>query len=149
MLTLICWISANVRIDIVFGWDNMRDRTAEGTTRFFYCFEAMQIIRSVQTFYFFARKNKLRGSICFLGGIALVFARYPFIGMLVEAFGFLNLFGYVCTSVSDGYVPMWIVQRLLSCDIDFPTTNAGHRHFPQSTVCERGKPSSLRQQSGY
>jgi len=51
------------------------------------------VIGPQKTFYFFARKNKLRGSICFLGGIALVFARYPFIGMLVEAFGFLNLFG--------------------------------------------------------
>jgi hypothetical protein len=48
-----------------------------------------------QTFYFFARKNKLRGTICFLGGIALVFCRYPFWGMLIEGFGFLNLFGSV------------------------------------------------------
>ena len=46
-----------------------------------------------QTVAFFARKNKLRGTACFMGGIVLVFLRYPFWGMLIEAFGFLNLFG--------------------------------------------------------
>jgi hypothetical protein len=35
----------------------------------------------------------LRGTTCFLGGILLVFLKYPFIGMIVETFGFLNLFG--------------------------------------------------------
>lgn len=32
-----------------------------------------------------------------MGGILLVFLRYPFWGMLIEAFGFLNLFGWVET----------------------------------------------------
>lgn len=52
------------------------------------------IIGPHKTFYFFARKNKLRGTICFLGGIIIVIVlKRPFIGILVEAFGFLNLFG--------------------------------------------------------
>ncbi|KAG8214003.1 Got1-domain-containing protein, partial [Butyriboletus roseoflavus] len=51
------------------------------------------IIGPHKTFYFFARKQKLRGTICFLGGVLLVFIKYPFIGMIVETFGFLNLFG--------------------------------------------------------
>ncbi|KAF8335884.1 Got1-domain-containing protein [Cantharellus anzutake] len=51
------------------------------------------IIGPQKTLYFFARKQKIRGSICFLGGIILVFLKWPFIGMIVEAFGFLNLFG--------------------------------------------------------
>ncbi|CCA72439.1 probable GOT1-Membrane protein required for ER to Golgi transport [Serendipita indica DSM 11827] len=51
------------------------------------------IIGPQKTFYFFARKNKLRGTICFFGGILLVFFKRPFIGMIVETFGFLNLFG--------------------------------------------------------
>ena len=60
------------------------------------------IIGPQKTFYFFARKQKLRGTVCFLGGILLVFFKYPFIGMIVETFGFLNLFGcflfpLVCT----------------------------------------------------
>ncbi|TDL26208.1 Got1-domain-containing protein [Rickenella mellea] len=51
------------------------------------------IIGPQKTFYFFARKQKLRGTVCFLGGILLVFLKWPFVGMLVETFGFLNLFG--------------------------------------------------------
>lgn len=51
------------------------------------------IIGPTKTFYFFARKNKLRGSVCFLGGVLLVFLKWPFVGMIVETFGFLNLFG--------------------------------------------------------
>ncbi|KAG1767489.1 vesicle transport protein [Suillus placidus] len=52
------------------------------------------IIGPQKTFYFFARKQKLRGTACFIGGILLVFMKYAFIGMVVEIFGFLNLFGY-------------------------------------------------------
>jgi hypothetical protein len=51
------------------------------------------IIGPQKTFYFFARKQKLRGSLCFVGGILLVFLKWPFIGMIIETFGFLNLFG--------------------------------------------------------
>ncbi|KIJ67865.1 hypothetical protein HYDPIDRAFT_179986 [Hydnomerulius pinastri MD-312] len=51
------------------------------------------IIGPNKTFYFFARKQKLRGTLCFFGGVMLVFFKYPFIGMIVETFGFLNLFG--------------------------------------------------------
>ncbi|KAG2179023.1 hypothetical protein INT43_001872 [Umbelopsis isabellina] len=39
------------------------------------------------------RREKIRGTICFLGGILLVFLRWPFVGFGVEIFGFLNLFG--------------------------------------------------------
>ncbi|KAJ8518053.1 hypothetical protein ONZ45_g4817 [Pleurotus djamor] len=51
------------------------------------------IIGPQKTFYFFARKQKIRGTVCFLGGILLVFLKWPFIGVVVEVFGFLNLFG--------------------------------------------------------
>ncbi|KAI1796498.1 Got1-domain-containing protein [Ganoderma leucocontextum] len=51
------------------------------------------IIGPSKTFYFFARKQKLRGTVCFIGGILLVFCKWPFIGVIVETFGFLNLFG--------------------------------------------------------
>ncbi|KAH9971102.1 hypothetical protein BGW80DRAFT_1323734, partial [Lactifluus volemus] len=40
------------------------------------------------TFYLFARRNKLRGTVCFLGGILFVFLKWPAIGVLVEMFGF-------------------------------------------------------------
>ncbi|KAF9528542.1 vesicle transport protein [Crepidotus variabilis] len=51
------------------------------------------IIGPHKTFYFFARKQKIRGTVCFFGGILLVFFKWPFVGMVVETFGFLNLFG--------------------------------------------------------
>jgi len=51
------------------------------------------IIGPTKTLYFFARKQKLRGTFCFLGGVALIFLKWPIIGISVEAFGFINLFG--------------------------------------------------------
>ncbi|KZT08380.1 Got1-domain-containing protein [Laetiporus sulphureus 93-53] len=51
------------------------------------------IIGPHKTVTFFARKQKLRGTMCFLGGILLVFIKWPFIGVIVETLGFLNLFG--------------------------------------------------------
>ncbi|OQR96031.1 vesicle transporter GOT1B [Thraustotheca clavata] len=46
-----------------------------------------------RTIKFFTRKDRWRGIVCFLGGIFLVMIRYPIIGMCVQSFGFLNLFG--------------------------------------------------------
>ncbi|EST06802.1 Vesicle transport protein, Got1/SFT2-like protein [Kalmanozyma brasiliensis GHG001] len=51
------------------------------------------LIGPQKTFYFFARKQKIRGTICFFTGMILVFCKWAVIGMLVEGFGFLNLFG--------------------------------------------------------
>lgn len=39
------------------------------------------------------RRDRLRGTICFFLGIALVIFRWGIVGMLLEGFGFLNLFG--------------------------------------------------------
>jgi len=44
-------------------------------------------------YFFFRRPDKLRGTICFLGGIVVVLLGYPVTGMLVELFGIVNLFG--------------------------------------------------------
>ena len=46
-----------------------------------------------KTFIFFKRPSKLRGTFCFLGGILLVLVGWPVVGMVVEVFGILNLFG--------------------------------------------------------
>ena len=46
-----------------------------------------------KTLIFFKRPAKLRGTICFLGGIVLVLIKWPVVGMVVEVFGILNLFG--------------------------------------------------------
>jgi hypothetical protein len=46
-----------------------------------------------KTLIFFKRPSKLRGTGCFLGGILLVLVGWPVVGMVVEVFGILNLFG--------------------------------------------------------
>ncbi|KAJ1656450.1 Golgi Transport [Dispira simplex] len=51
------------------------------------------IIGVQKAFYFFVRPGKIKGSICFFAGILLVFIKWPIIGLLVEVFGFINLFG--------------------------------------------------------
>jgi hypothetical protein len=53
----------------------------------------MMIIGAKKTFRFFFQKRKIKGTSCFLGGIGLVLLGWPVVGMCVEGFGFLNLFG--------------------------------------------------------
>jgi len=51
------------------------------------------VIGTRKTVVFFFQRRKIRGTICFLGGILLVIIGWPFIGIVVEVFGFINLFG--------------------------------------------------------
>jgi len=51
------------------------------------------IIGLQKTFVFFFQQRKLKGTIPFLGGIFLVIIGWPFVGMVMEIFGFINLFG--------------------------------------------------------
>jgi hypothetical protein len=51
------------------------------------------LIGARQALVFFGRRAKIRGTICFFSGILLVLFKYPIIGMLLEGFGILNLFG--------------------------------------------------------
>ncbi|KAJ1916966.1 Golgi Transport, partial [Tieghemiomyces parasiticus] len=57
------------------------------------------IIGVQKSVYFFTRPGKIRGSVCFFFGILLVLVKWPIIGLLVETFGFINLFG---SSVASG-----------------------------------------------
>jgi len=90
------------------------------------------VIGPQKTFYFFARKQKLRGTFCFLGGIILVFVRYPFWGMLIEAFGFLNLFGDFFPVVITFLRQLPIIGRFLSLPVirQFTDRVAGVRQSP-------------------
>jgi hypothetical protein len=45
-----------------------------------------------QTVKFFVRPRNQRGAFCFLFGLALVLYGWPFIGLLVEGYGFIALF---------------------------------------------------------
>eukprot|EP00842_Homolaphlyctis_polyrhiza_P005505 jgi/Hompol1/5956/HPOL_004775-RA len=51
------------------------------------------IIGFSNTVVFFSRKGKLAGTVCFFLGVVLVFLKWPFVGVCVECFGFINLFG--------------------------------------------------------
>lgn len=51
------------------------------------------IIGLQKTFYFFARPQKARGSLCFVLGIVLILMKRSFIGFAIECFGILALFG--------------------------------------------------------
>eukprot|EP01090_Pellita_catalonica_P018849 TRINITY_DN621_c0_g1_i2.p1 TRINITY_DN621_c0_g1~~TRINITY_DN621_c0_g1_i2.p1 ORF type:complete len:111 (-),score=3.04 TRINITY_DN621_c0_g1_i2:291-623(-) len=54
------------------------------------------VIGLKKTYSFFFQWRKIRGTVCFLGGIFLVIIGWAFVGMIIEVFGFINLFGY-CT----------------------------------------------------
>jgi len=107
------------------------------------------IIGPQKTFYFFARKQKLRGTICFLGGILLVFFKWPFIGVIVETFGFLNLFGYVslphiiytlCAGLSLIFcVVDFLPQRFFPCHHHLSSTTTVRRHCFVTTIHKRRK----------
>jgi hypothetical protein len=51
------------------------------------------IIGPQKTLLFFARRQKLKGTAAFWGGITLILLRWPLIGFLVELYGIFVLFG--------------------------------------------------------
>ncbi|KAL3420147.1 got1 family protein [Phlyctema vagabunda] len=51
------------------------------------------IIGPQKTALFFARRQKLKGTGAFFGGLVLILMRWPLIGFLVELYGIFILFG--------------------------------------------------------
>jgi len=51
------------------------------------------IIGHQKTMLFFARRQKLKGTAAFFGGLTLILIRWPLIGFLIELYGILILFG--------------------------------------------------------
>lgn len=63
------------------------------------------IIGFRRTFTFFFQRPKLKGTSFFLGGVIIVLMRWPILGMLLEAYGFITLFRSVpCTR------PWWAAE---------------------------------------
>jgi Got1/Sft2-like family len=62
------------------------------------------------------RRDRIRATICFFLGIALVVMRWGLIGMALEGFGFLNLFGNFLPTV------LTVARQLpgLRTILDFP-----------------------------
>ncbi|KAJ2029372.1 Golgi Transport [Coemansia sp. S2] len=75
----------------------------------------MSMIIGVQkTTFFFTRRDKLRGSIAFFAGFLLVLVKWSILGILIEAFGFLNLFGDFFPVVVNFLRHMPVIGRFLS-----------------------------------
>ncbi len=51
------------------------------------------IIGAQKTLVFFARKQKIKGTVAFAVGIALILLRWAFLGFIIEAYGIAVLFG--------------------------------------------------------
>jgi hypothetical protein len=46
-----------------------------------------------RTFFFFFQRHKIKGSAAFFSGIVVVFLGWPLVGMCIELYGFILLFG--------------------------------------------------------
>ncbi|CAN6668138.1 protein transport protein Got1p [Trichomonascus vanleenenianus] len=90
------------------------------------------IIGVQKTFYFFARPQKIRGSLCFLLGIVLILLKHSFIGFGIECFGILGLFGDFFGVIVAFLRSLPVVGPLLSHPMVAPTIDrlAGVRILP-------------------
>ncbi|OWB58207.1 hypothetical protein B5S28_g4209 [[Candida] boidinii] len=90
------------------------------------------IIGPQKTVYFFTRPQKIRGSVCFLLGIFLIFTKRSFLGFLIESFGILGLFGDFFAVIVQFLRSLPIVGPLLSHPIIAPVIDriAGVRVLP-------------------
>ncbi|KFP32095.1 Vesicle transport protein GOT1A, partial [Colius striatus] len=57
-----------------------------------FLFGLIFIIGFRRTFTFFFQRTKMKGTSFFFGGVIIVLLRWPLLGMLLEAYGFINLF---------------------------------------------------------
>lgn len=66
------------------------------------------IIGIQKTFVFFARRQKLKGTAAFMGGILLILIRWPLTGFLVELYGIFVLFGDFFATIASfaGNIPI-------------------------------------------
>ncbi|EGR51748.1 uncharacterized protein TRIREDRAFT_21498 [Trichoderma reesei QM6a] len=82
------WLSDNQKIGVVFCSGG---RLAMGNILFLIGLTI--IIGPQKTFFFFARKQKAKGTAAFFAGLTLILIKWTFIGFLVEAYGIVVLFG--------------------------------------------------------
>jgi len=85
-----------------------------------------------KTGYFFARPEKLRGSVCFLLGILLIFLKHSFLGLIIESFGILGLFGEFFATMVQFLRTLPFVGPVLSHPLVAPVVDklAGVRVLP-------------------
>ncbi|RMZ72376.1 Got1 family [Pyrenophora seminiperda CCB06] len=61
------------------------------------------IIGTTKTIAFFARRQKWKGTLAFVAGIALILVRWAFVGFVIELYGILVLFGDFLATIA-GFV---------------------------------------------
>lgn len=92
----------------------------------------VMVIGPQKTIVFFTRPQKLRGSLCFVLGLVLIFAKRPFWGFLLEMFGILGLFGEFFPTLVQFLRSLPFVGPLLNHPIVAPVVDriAGVRVLP-------------------
>lgn len=80
---------------LFFGVVMMFDRALLAFGNLLFVTGVALVIGVQKTISFFFQARKIKGTTCFLGGILVVLLGWTIIGMLIEVFGFINLFGYV------------------------------------------------------
>lgn len=92
----------------------------------------VMIIGPQKTLVFFTRPQKLRGSICFVLGLLLIFMKRSFWGFLLEMVGILGLFGEFFPTLVQFMRSLPFVGPLLSHPLVAPVIDrlAGVRVLP-------------------
>jgi len=96
------------------------------------------IIGIQKTFVFFARRQKLKGTAAFMGGILLILIRWPLTGFLIELYGIFVLFGDFFATIASfaGNIPIVgpYIQMLLQ------KISSGRRNAGVERGTENGDP---------
>ncbi|KAK9374410.1 Got1/Sft2-like family-domain-containing protein [Lipomyces chichibuensis] len=90
------------------------------------------VIGHQRTLYFFARRQKIRGTICFLLGIVLILCRRPITGFIIEFCGMMALFGDFFSVIVSFLRSLPFIGPVLSSPYIAPTIDrlAGIRVLP-------------------
>merc|ERR1712137_1063669 len=78
---------------LFFGVVMMFDRALLAFGNLLFVTGVALVIGMQKTMNFFFQTRKVKGTTCFFGGIFIALLGWTIIGMLVEAYGFFNLFG--------------------------------------------------------
>lgn len=102
------------------------------------------IIGLERTIKFFFGPLKLKGSLFFFGGVFIVLFGWPLVGMLVEIYGFIALFGYIfsyshfSTNIRLNHILYIINQWIFTGRSQFSQTHSIPRHTSFSARNQAG-----------